>query len=33
MPRRKNNRFIKVNYEKCIKEDNEKIVKEKLNCG
>ena len=25
------NRFIKVNYEKCIKEDNEKIVKEKLN--
>ena len=27
------NRFIKVNYEKCIKEDNEKIVKEKLNYG
>jgi len=30
MPRRKINRFIKVNYQKCIKENNEKNCKRKI---
>ena len=30
MPRRKNNRFIKVNYQKCIKENNEKNCQRKI---